>query len=68
MEWRTARGYGSPEFTRLNFEVSEYTDATGRSLPVYRITRDGFVFLARGFTGQGRTPHLSQISGGDAGI
>lgn len=42
----------SPEFTGLNFQPSEYTDATGRKLPCYRITRDGFVFLAMGFTGK----------------
>lgn len=42
----------SPEFTERNFAPSEYTDATGRKLPCYRITRDGFVFLAMGFTGK----------------
>ena len=42
----------SPEFTERNFALSEYTDATGRKLPCYRITRDGFVFLAMGFTGK----------------
>lgn len=42
----------SPEFTGRNFEVSEYTDSTGRDLPMYRITRDGFVFLCMGFTGK----------------
>ena len=42
----------SPEFTRLNFQPSEYTDSTGRKLPAYRLTRDGFVFLAMGFTGK----------------
>ena len=42
----------SPEFTKRNFVPSEYTDATGRKLPCYRITRDGFVFLAMGFTGK----------------
>lgn len=42
----------SPEFTALNFEASEYTDRTGRKLPMYTITRDGFAFLASGFTGK----------------
>ncbi|ECY3258986.1 peptidase [Salmonella enterica subsp. enterica serovar Alachua] len=42
----------SPEFAALNFKVSEYTDATGRKLPCYQITRDGFAFLAMGFTGK----------------
>lgn len=42
----------SQEFTARNFAVSEYTDATGRKLPCYQITRDGFAFLAMGFTGK----------------
>jgi Rha family phage regulatory protein len=42
----------SPEFTDRNFAASEYTDTTGRTLPVYQLTRDGFVFLAMGFTGK----------------
>ena len=42
----------SPEFTARNFAASEYTDSTGRKLPAYRLTRDGFVFLAMGFTGK----------------
>ncbi|EDQ1914698.1 Rha family transcriptional regulator [Salmonella enterica] len=42
----------SPEFTRLNFKPSEYTDATGRTLPAYQITKNGFVFLVMGFTGK----------------
>ena len=29
-----------------------FTDSTGRKLPMYQITRDGFVFLAMGFTGK----------------
>lgn len=42
----------SPEFTALNFEASEYKDSTGRTLPAYNLTRDGFAFLAMGFTGK----------------
>lgn len=42
----------SSEFAELNFKPSEYTDATGRKLPCYQITRDGFAFLAMGFTGK----------------
>ncbi len=41
-----------PEFTELNFEPSEFTDSTGRKLPMYRMTRDGFTFLCMGFTGK----------------
>ena len=42
----------SAEFTEHNFVLSEYTDASGRKLPCYQITRDGFAFLAMGFTGK----------------
>ncbi|MHC5175452.1 Rha family transcriptional regulator [Serratia rhizosphaerae] len=42
----------SPEFTERNFAFSEYTDPTGRTLPCYEITRDGFAFLTMGFTGK----------------
>ncbi|EJG7384608.1 ash family protein, partial [Escherichia coli] len=39
----------SASFTARNFSVSDYTDCTGRKLPCYQITRDGFAFLAMGF-------------------
>lgn len=39
-------------FTELNFEFSEYTDPTGRTLPEYHLTHDGFALLAMGFTGR----------------
>lgn len=39
------------EFTGLNFQPSEYKDSTGRSLPMYYMTRDGFTLLVMGFTG-----------------
>lgn len=42
----------SASFTSRNFSVSDYTDCTGRKLPCYQITRDGFAFLAMGFTGK----------------
>lgn len=42
----------SKEFTELNFEPSAYKDSTGRALPMYAITKDGFMFLAMGFTGK----------------
>lgn len=49
-------GFGTSDddvraFTELNFEPSEYTDPTGRRLPEYRLTRDGFHFIVSGFTG-----------------
>ncbi|EAI1894694.1 hypothetical protein E1E52_01970 [Campylobacter coli] len=39
-------------FTDLNFKASKYIDSTGRILPCYKITRDGFSLLVMGFTGQ----------------
>lgn len=41
----------SVKFTEANFGLSEYTDSTGRKLPEYIITKDGFSFLVMGFTG-----------------
>ncbi|ASF45208.1 Rha family transcriptional regulator [Methylovulum psychrotolerans] len=41
----------SPEFNARNFAAVEYEDAKGEKRPVYEITRDGFTFLAMGFTG-----------------
>lgn len=40
----------SESFTGLNFQLSEYTDSTGRKLPMYLLTKDGFVMLAMGYT------------------
>ena len=40
------------EFAGPNFRLSEFTDSTGRTLPAYRLTRDGFTLLAMGFTGK----------------
>ena len=42
----------SPEFAKRNFAPSDYIDNTGRKLPAYSITRDGFTLLAMGFTGK----------------
>ena len=39
------------DFTAANFGASEYLDSTGRSLPLFHITRDGFMLLAMGYTG-----------------
>lgn len=39
-------------FTDLNFKASKYIDSTGRILPCYKITRDGFSLLVMGFTGE----------------
>ena len=42
----------SKEFHRRNFEPIFYEDSYGRKQQAYEITRDGFVFLAMGFTGK----------------
>jgi Rha family phage regulatory protein len=42
----------SEKFAKLNFMLSEYKDSTGRKLPEYYLTRDGFVMLVMGFTGK----------------
>lgn len=42
----------SKEFAERNFALSKYTDSTGRKLPCYAMTRDGFTLLAMGFTGK----------------
>jgi Rha family phage regulatory protein len=46
----------SPSFREHNFVPSEYEGMTGigrvRHYPMYYITRDGFTFLAMGFTGK----------------
>ncbi|WP_352403018.1 Rha family transcriptional regulator [Pyramidobacter sp.] len=40
------------DFTEHNFVPSEYQDITGRKLPCYLISRDGFMLLIMGFTGK----------------
>lgn len=40
------------EFTAPNFGVSEYTDETGRVLPMFILHRDGFMLLVMGYTGK----------------
>ncbi|MDE7065143.1 MAG: Rha family transcriptional regulator, partial [Desulfovibrionaceae bacterium] len=42
----------STEFNERNFAPVEYKDAKGEMRPAYRLTRDGFAFLAMGFTGK----------------
>jgi Rha family phage regulatory protein len=42
----------SPQFNGLNFEPVEYQDNKGEPRKAYQITRNGFVFLAMGFTGK----------------
>ncbi|AQT08930.1 putative antirepressor [Pseudomonas protegens] len=42
----------SADFTERNFTPSEYIDASGRRLPQWGMTKDGFMFLVMGFTGK----------------
>lgn len=49
---RAIRNLPQDFFTECNFALSEYTDKTGRILPMYKITRDGFSLLVMGFTGE----------------
>lgn len=42
----------SKDFIERNFAPSEYTDPRGRKLPMFNMTKDGFVFLVMGFTGR----------------
>lgn len=42
----------SQDFTERNFAPSQYQDATGRKLPCFEMTKDGFMFLVMGFTGK----------------
>jgi anti-repressor protein len=47
----------SGEFGRRNFAQSSYTNAQNKTQPMITLTRDGFMFLAMGFTG----PKAAQI-------
>lgn len=42
----------SQEFRAVNFNASSYLSRQGKSLPMVEMTRDGFMFLAMGFTGR----------------
>ncbi len=41
----------SREFREPNFRPTSYITSQGKKLPMYEITRDGFMFLCMGFTG-----------------
>lgn len=40
------------EFRELNFELSSYKTLQNKKLPMFFITKDGFMMLAMGFTGE----------------
>jgi len=55
----------SIEFSQSNFGPAYYTDVQDKQQPEYIITRDGFSFLAFGFTGKqqsGPLPEKCSIS------
>jgi len=41
----------SENFSRLNFEPSDYKDASGKKNPKYLLTKDGFTILTFGYSG-----------------
>lgn len=50
---RAIRNLGcSDEFRLRNFAASSYLNEQGKQHPMFHITKDGFVFLAMGFTGK----------------
>ncbi len=42
----------SQSFRRLNFQPSSYQNAQGKEQPMFEMTKNGFIFLVMGFTGQ----------------
>jgi len=42
----------SAEFRELNFKLSYYTSSQNKEMHMYELTRDGFTFVAMGFTGR----------------
>lgn len=47
----------SSDFTERNFALSEYEDSTGRKLPMYLLSKDGFMMVAMAYT----TPEAMRI-------
>ena len=42
----------SEDFVKQHFRKDSYKDSTGRKLPCYHLTRNGFVILVMGYTGE----------------
>lgn len=42
----------SNDFIERNFTLNEYRDGIGRKLPMFEMSKDGFMFLVMGFTGK----------------
>ena len=50
----------SEGFIKQNFCRDTYKDSTGRKLPCYRLTRNGFVILVMGYTGE-KAMHFKEL-------
>lgn len=50
----------SDDFSRLNFQPSNYIDERGKKQPCIDMTRDGFTFLAMGYRGK-KAAHFKEI-------
>ncbi|MFW1844316.1 Rha family transcriptional regulator [Acinetobacter pittii] len=40
------------DFSERNFALANYIDEQGKSRPMYEMTKDGWMFLVMGFTGE----------------
>lgn len=49
---KIARMKCSADFNRRNFALAEYVDAKGESRPMNELTKNGFMFVVMGFTGE----------------
>jgi Rha family phage regulatory protein len=56
----------SDEFSRLNFEPREYIDERGKAQRSVTMTKDGFTWLAMGFTGRKAKPSIWRAPAGSA--
>lgn len=54
---REVMGKCSSQFTEPNFGPSEYTDSTGRKLPMYVLSKDGLMMVTMGYV----SPEAMQI-------
>lgn len=50
----------SENFIQSNFMLNTYKDASGRTLPRYLLTRDGFTMLVMGYTGS-KAMHFKEL-------
>lgn len=50
----------SSNFSQRNFAFTSYTDNQGKKRPCYQLTRDGFVMLIMGYTGQ-KANHFKEL-------